>query len=139
MFNSIRHLVPPYQLGFMSQWLTVTNLVLFTHDISTQFYVNSQRDVIYLDFRKAFDRVNYSVLLNKLHSYGFSENLVNFFRSYLNNWALFVSFKKTPSRVFTNCSDVQQGSNLDLLLFLLIINDLAYRCVLIIQMFAICR
>ena len=40
--------------------------------------------VILLDLKKAFDTVNHDITVQKLHSYGISENELKFFRSYLS-------------------------------------------------------
>ena len=40
-------------------------------------------DVIYLDFKKAFDSVLHMCLLSKLHSYGFRDPLLGWFKSFL--------------------------------------------------------
>lgn len=42
-----------------------------------------QTDVIYLDMSKAFDKVNHSLLLNKLQRYNIRGNLLSWFTSYL--------------------------------------------------------
>ena len=40
-------------------------------------------DVIYLDFKKAFDSVPHMRLLSKLHSYGFRDPLLGWLKSFL--------------------------------------------------------
>ena len=40
-------------------------------------------DVIYLDFKKAFDSVPHMRLLSKLHSYGFCDPLLGWLKSFL--------------------------------------------------------
>lgn len=39
--------------------------------------------VIYIDLHKAFDQIGFNVLLTKLDKFGFSNNLLQIFRSYL--------------------------------------------------------
>ena len=38
-----------------------------------------------MDLSKAFDTINYSLLLGKLEAYGFSANPLRFVQSYLSN------------------------------------------------------
>ena len=47
-------------------------------------------DVVYLDFRKAFDSVPHSKLLSKLRSYGITGTLWRWFDAYLNNRTQYV-------------------------------------------------
>ena len=44
-----------------------------------------QVDVVYFDFKKAFDRVDNDVLLAKFSRIGFSPKLLKFFASYLRD------------------------------------------------------
>lgn len=64
--------------------VTTYNLV-FVNYIYNAFASGNQLDVFYIDFKKAFDRVNLAVLMKVLLSYGFEEPLSSLFRSYLNN------------------------------------------------------
>ena len=41
--------------------------------------------LVFLDIRKAFDRVDHKILLDKLSCYGIEEDQLRFFKSYLND------------------------------------------------------
>jgi len=58
------------QRGFMSGKSTTTNLLTLRHFILNAFKLNSQVDVIYTDFAKAFDKIDRSILAKKLYQSG---------------------------------------------------------------------
>ena len=79
---------------------------------------------MYLDFRKAFDSVDHSILLEKLHFYGVSGMAHKWFKSYLADRRQYVHISGTKSSLRMLSHSIPQGSNLGRLLFLIYINDL---------------
>ena len=79
---------------------------------------------IFMDLQKAFDTVDYEMLLSKLDYYGIRGKSNNWFKSYLSNSKQFVSINVYDSGLTETNYGVPQGSILGTLLFLLYMNDL---------------
>lgn len=124
IFSHMEPLFTEHQYGFLPKKSTATNLINFTEQVTRAIEDKAQLDVIYTDFRKAFDLVEFSVLLRKFKMYGFTNTLINFFHSYLIDRKQFITYKGKLSEQYKVNSSVCQGSCLGGLFFLVVINDL---------------
>ena len=80
---------------------------------------------VFLDFSKAFDTVDHSILLKKLHHLGIRGNSYNWINDYLSRRKQFVMYNNYNSSMKKIQCGVPQGSILGPLLFLLYLNDIS--------------
>ena len=109
------------QFGFRKYHATYMALVCMLDKLHEALEKEDYAIGIFIDFRKAFDTVDHSILLYKLYHCGVRGPAYDWFCDYLNNRTQLVSFNNANSQnEFVSC-DVPHGSILGPLLFLIYI------------------
>ena len=83
-YDHILHLTSQTQDIFLRNSSCVTQLLSLRHSIGYDLDKNTQTDVTYLDFAKAFDSVDYTSVLQKLRGYGMTGPVLGWFKDYLS-------------------------------------------------------
>ena len=112
------------QHGFISGRSCTTQLFHAMDYWTSSLDNNIPVDILYLDFRKAFDTVPHCRLFIKLAAYGIRGKLLDWIKSFLTNRQQKVVLNGASSEWSRVYSGVPQGSILGLLLFNIYVNDI---------------
>ena len=77
------NLINPSQHGFLKARSCLTNILCFLEDVTKWVDEGSPVDIIYLDFKKAFDKVPHQRLLLKLKAHGIGNGMINWIEKWL--------------------------------------------------------
>ena len=115
-----------HQYGFRKNHSTSMAIIDLVDNISLAFNTRGYTIGTFIDFKKALDTVDHSILLDKVHFYGFRGIAHSWIKSYLENRSQCVEIENVCSTYKPINCGVPQGSILGPLLFLIYVNDISH-------------
>ena len=94
-------LINPSQHGFLKARSCLTNMLCFLEEVTKWLDEGSPVDIIYLDFKKAFDKVPHQRLLLKLKAHGIGNGMINWIEKWLIDRRQRVGFEWSTAGIST--------------------------------------
>lgn len=112
------------QSGFRRNHSCESAINLLLHEWKFSLEKNKIVLVVFIDLKRAFETIDRNLLVKKLSQYSCSNNVSNWFNSYLTNRKQRTKFNNDFSQEIAVNIGIPQGSVLSCLLFIIFINDI---------------
>ena len=123
-FSESTGLLPPFQFGFRKHHSTIGAAALLKKCAETTLKAKQKLFTCFVDFKKAFDLVDRTLLCEKLQLMGIPTEFVSLIFNLLMNQKYVIRSNQSLSEVIQPLNGVPQGDPLSPLLFSLFLGDL---------------
>ena len=113
-----------YQSGYRKNHSTATLLAKLRDDIKEAMKPSEITLAVFTDYSKAFDRIDFSVFIKKMHTLNFTKRFLYWIFSYLTDRLHFVQIDSDISNILCANFGVPQGPILESVLFNLCVADM---------------
>ena len=114
----------PYQFGYRQNSSTIVATALLKETINKYVSGGSSVHTCFIDLSKAFERVNHTILINKLVLLGLPAYFTEILKSIFSGSSVSVHWQGVLSRQWNVCRGVRQGGVLSAYLFVLYFDDI---------------
>lgn len=118
------NIISEFQFGFQKNKSTSDLLSIFSNFINSKLNDNQHVIALFIDFSKAFDTINHSLLISSLDAIGIRGPALSWFMNYLENRHILVKIGSTYSIRMSCDTGVPQGSILGPMLYLIYVNSM---------------
>ena len=109
-YLEVNNMINVNQHGFRSKHSCCTQLLAHINYIFSHSIEGHEVDCIYIDYAKAFDKVDHGLLIHKLKSYGVKGKFINWIQNFLQGRTQTVCVDNVHSYSTPVQSGVPQGS-----------------------------
>ena len=125
-FISDHNILYDHQYGFRRGRSTQQAIITLVDKITKSQDIGDIMITLLIDLKKAFDTIDYRIVLRKLYSYGIRGSMLKWMECYLTDRSQYVVFDGKVSGTRGIRCGVPQGAILGSLLFIISVNDICH-------------